>query len=274
MPRLPTGTETTSLVQRRTKTNANLSVTFSLEVLRMVAHINLIVILLIANVITKYWVDPRVPPDTTTVYKIFGFNHACNALDYNPAKQFAALTIIFFSGPMVMFIFLSHLRTRTMYQHNEIPKWQLTFSRIVTPLNLYANGVLYMWFVNSPDQAPPQGYGFIAHYIPYMAFQISIAITAFQQANYLIARNSHPFGVSASVAKMYIRYLVIITLTCQTLTISILMSRPILDSKNNIVHQAIFRAIADLYSTTILVLPPLFSFLQIKNGETSKITFE
>ena len=113
-----------------------LSLTFHIETLRMIAFINFDIVMITCSVLTRYFVD--IPTHETTIYKLFGFNHACNVLDYHPAREVGAIMLIFMILPFAAFILLSHYRTKYAYETGKVPKWLLVYSNITSPFNFMA----------------------------------------------------------------------------------------------------------------------------------------
>jgi hypothetical protein len=245
-----------------------LSITFHLETLRMIAFINFDIVMVLCSVLTKTFVT--IPTDQTVIYKIFGFNHACNVLDHHPAREVGAILLIFFILPMASFLFLSHYRTKRAFQMGQVPAWLLTYSTVTTPFNFLATSWCYMWFVNSPEDT----YGFIAHYIPYLAFQIMMALVAFHQVFYLIYKNSLPWGIPSWAAVAYAIFLTVLTIVYTIFVVSILVGQPVWDSVHNDADRIFAEVIAKLYSVCVLILPVLFSYKHRQNGEYHTISFE
>jgi len=129
--------------------------------------------------------------------------------------------------------------------------------------------MIHLWFVNSP-----QGdLGFIAHYIPYMMFQIGVGLVAIHQAHYLIQVKKIPFSLPRWAAIWYARSVVFLTILCQVLTISILAGHPILDSKGDEGQRAIFQKIAKVYAFVALVVPIVLASISMKNDDMTTIEF-
>ena len=167
-------------------------------------------------ILSAFWIrmklfvedKPGYDPKETAIYKIFGFNHSCNVMDHMPAREVAALMSIFCCYPFVLFHIISFFRIRYDFLTDEIPEKCYTISKIVTPINILSSAYIFLWFVNIPDGE----YGFVAHYLPYMAFQLMIVLTEIQQVEYMIAKNRIPFNISDGVAKFYYRFLIYFTI--------------------------------------------------------------
>jgi len=240
---------------------------FKIETLRIFSLCAFLVLLLVCTILTRIYVDPVIPPETTVIYKLFGFNHACNNVDHNPSRQVAALSIVFFSFPYCLFLFLQHLRLKMDVEEDSVPRWQLTFSKVVLPFNLYVNAILYMWFVNTPEIS-----GFVPHYLPYLAFRLSLAIVAFQQVQYLRAMHKIPFGINDVLASFYTWVLIIVSAFSQICVLTIVFGDPILDSKNNLEQREIFEVLATVQ--TFFIFAPIVLAWDTRNrSEVNTITF-
>lgn len=276
--------ETKRFFRRGSKARKDtISVTFHLETLRMVAFINFVITLLVCSLLTKYYVD--VEPEDTEIYRIFGFNHACNVVDHHPAREVGSILILFFILPLAIFHFLSHYRTRRAVEEGRVPPWLLTFSSIVSPYNFLATCWCYMWFVNNPDDT----YGFIGHYIPYLAYQVMMALMAFHQVFYLVHSSSSssssssnsssttisclPWEVRKETALGYAIFLALLTTVYTAYVVSILAGSPIWDSVNNDNDRLFAQIMAKLYSLCTLFLPIVFAAIERKNGDLHTISF-
>lgn len=267
--------------------------TLNIEVFRFVAFVNILSLFAVGKIVSDLYVfAPEVPGTTilgmvptgthdvtdTKIYQMFGFNHLCNVVDFNPSKEIAAIMVFFHVFPMNCFLCLSHMRTYLAYKNKEVPKWLLTYSTFSTPFCIIATGLIHLWFVNGPQMEYPDGYGFIGHYLPYMGFQISLGLVAIQQLHYYIAIDKIPFGISPALATFYVRFVIVVTLLCQLCVLSIMMGHPILDSKAGGVEgtweRKAFVILGDVYAFTGLIGPLVFSFADMRNGDTNTITFE
>ena len=170
---------------------------------------------------------------------------------------------------MSAFCFLAHYRTRYAYETGEVPKWLLAYSTITTPFCFMSMCWTYMWFVNSPDDQ----YGFLAHYIPYLAFQITLAFVAFHQVAYLYYLDKIPLGLPPAVAVGYVIFLVLLTIVYTVYVVSILMGTPIWDSVHNDADRVFAEVMAKIYSICVLIIPPVLAAVERRNGDVNTITF-
>ena len=123
------------------------------------------------------------------------------------------------------------------------------------------------------SQLSQYGRGFIAHYIPYLAFQITLALIAFHQVAYLIYLDKIPFGVSPKVAIGYAIFLTIVTIIYTVYVVSILMGTPVWDSVNSTADRLFAEIMAKIYSVCVLILPIVFAAVERTNGDVNTLCF-
>jgi len=247
------------------------SITFHVESLRLFAHSSFLFILVVAAVLTETLQDKldSIPdPTETTIYNIFGFNHTCNWIDHNPAKLVAGILLPAFQLPYFLYIYFYHKRVQKSVENNEVPKWLLQYSSVITPFNLLAVSQIHIWLVHPPHDT----YGFIAHYIPYFSIQTTFALQLILNVYYLTSKNNLPWGIPASHGKFYVYWLILLTLLSQGGVIVILSPATFFDTKNNMTQQIIFRAVSYLYSFCVWVLPIPISATLRKDGDLMNIS--
>jgi len=222
--------------------------------------------------------EPHINPKESKIYELFGFLHTCSSVDYNPAKEIAAILLPLFTIPMILFLILSHQRAKLSYLNKEIPKSLYTYSKFMTPICLVFNSLVHLWFVNDPDKSYPEGMGFIGHYLPYAGFQISLGLIAINQLYYSIHLKTIPFNIPENIAKIYVYFVIVVTICCQMCTLSIVFEHPILDSAktdadgNGTWERDAFQTLANIYVVTGLGGPFIFSIWEIFNGDTNTFT--
>ena len=244
--------------------------TFHVESLRLFAHISLISILALCAIITDTSnLSTIPPPESTAIFKLFGFNHSCNWVDHNPSRMIAGILIPTFQVPMMLYVCLSHQRLKRSVRKSIVPNWLLEYSTITSPFNFVTFALLHMWFVNNPDD----DYGFIPHYIPYFMLQISLSLMGFLNVQYLISTNNIPWGVKPGLAWAYQYITVGIAIICIMGVITLLLGFPFFDSVNNDVERRVFQAFSHLYAITIVVCPIAFAATERLNGDVYTIKF-
>jgi len=210
------------------------------------------------------------------VYKTFGFLHTCSYVDFNPAKEIAAILLPLFSFPMSIFLVLNHFRIKLSVMNGECPSWLYKWSLISSPLNIFLIQMTHLWFVNSPDMEYPDGVGFLGHYLPYAGFQTALAITAFTQVQYNIFLKKIPFGLPDWSAKFYVQFTCVLTVTYQLIVMAILNGTPILDSvkggEEGTWERVAFLILTKVYAIVALLVPIAASGYEMFNGDTNSFT--
>jgi len=247
--------------------------TFHIESLRLFGQVAFLFTLGICAVITeRSGLESIPPPEATEVFRIFGFNHVCNYIDHNPSKTFAGLVIPLYTIPMILYVFLYHSRLKARFStRGDVPYWLVVFSKVTLPYNITSFALLHMWFVNSPDG----DYGFVAHYVPYLMYQVALSLLLFMNVQYLISTKNLP-GISKSrpwLAWTYQFFSLGLTFVSICGVITLLAGYPILDSKNNMTEQWIFRVISYFYGFNIVIAPIVLSAIERRNGDENVITY-
>jgi len=218
---------------------------------------------------------PYINPKEKKIYEIFGWLHMCTYVDFNPAKEIAAILLPLFSFPMSVFVILNHFRIKLSVMNGECPPWFYKWSLITSPLNLFVFQMVHLWFVNSPDMEYPDGVGFLGHYLPFCGFQTALAITSFTQVQYNIFLKKIPFGLPEWSAKFYVQFFCLLTLAYQIIVVSILCGTPILDSKKGgdegTWERVVFIALDNMY-IFCCVVGIFASGFETFNGDTNSFT--
>lgn len=246
--------------------NNRFELTFNIETLRMIAYLALVAMVVVGVVVTAKFVD--VPAESTVIFATFGFNHICNVFDHQPSRTTSALLVLTFIIPMALFVVTAHYRTRDAVVEGRVPRSLATYSTITTPFVLLSVCYTYLWFVNSPDG----DYGFIAHYLPYVALQLALGLLAIHEVRFLIHTGRLPFGASPALARTYLWLLLAITVACQVAVFSLLLGVPILDSVNDPGQRTAFQILMYTYSFLAIVMPIFFAARNRKNGLISTVS--
>jgi len=249
--------------------SAGLSVarTFHIELLRMIGLIALFLVFFVGEIITSIFINHRIPPETTEIYRIFGFNHMCNSVDHNPAREVAALMVPLSAVPLSFFYVLLYFKMQYMAKIGKIPTSLYTYTKFTTPYNVLAFSLMHMWMVNPPDG----DYGFTAHYIPYAAVQWGTVFTAIQQVWYHIAVEKVPFGFSVLSAKIYLAIFIGFTCFSQFSTIKTLFFEEPGANERGVY----MTYLSYFYFCFLTVFPAIFSYGTVKDDRhMDKITFQ
>jgi len=241
-------------------------ITFNIETLRMISYCTLIFMVLVGIIVTDTLV--AIPPEQTVIFEIFGFNHICNVFDHQPSRSISALLVLFYIVPMSTFVNLSLFRAKTAFKLNQIPKWVLTLHQVFFPVIFISVCYVYMWFVESPDEA-----GFVPHYIPYVMLQLAMGLLSIQEVAFLAETGALPFNNSQLIARAYLVFLVTTTVACQLCTFTVIGGHPILDSKNNDAQRKGFQFLMYFYSFLAIIVPIPLSYSHRKLAANMTISF-
>ena len=185
----------------------------------------------------------------------------------------ASIMLPLFSFPMTIFLILAHYRNQLVYVNapdDKEAKSLYWFSKYSTYYTVSSLQMVHLWFVNSPDAAYPDGFGFIGHYIPYATYQFALALMAAMQVKYDIITGNIPFSVPAPVARSYVVFIFGLTAIYQTITIALFVGTPILDPKNGGLDLVVFKVVTKLYTLCSLVVPTACSVWTIfYSGDTN-----
>ncbi|MEM9136097.1 MAG: hypothetical protein AAGB01_01930 [Cyanobacteria bacterium P01_F01_bin.42] len=248
-----------------TKPNYSVNLKFNPEILRIIAYVALIIILLVGYVLTETMV--KVDPQTTAIYKLFGFNHACNLLDYEPSRTVSAMLLPFWEVPFLLYAVFNFLRINDAYRQDEVPRYSFLVSAIFLPFEILFIVWFRIVFVWSPEVS------FLNHYLPYIGFQILLFLVAFENYLYFYAMKALPFRNSQFMAIGYLSLLLVVTLLYVLIGLSTALGHPILDLLNNPVQLTFFRSLASFYTVLSIPVPLALSWFELKRSPGHEIEF-
>jgi len=164
--------------------------------------------------------------DKTFIVKMFHFPHTCVMIDENPAKTPVAILFIIGMVVLMLWTYLDQLRIKREYAAGETClKNVVTFSKYTWLFRCLCFLLFPLCFVNSPTYDPDPyfdpvdptvtyeqmfdwGRGawfkFILHYIPYLLWQLAVALQAVEQAYYHYVMGTFPFIPSKKLIGMYL----------------------------------------------------------------------
>ena len=136
-------------------------------------------LLLIGTFVTNHYVQwpfdgEGFDAQATFIYELFGFNHTCTILDFNPSRTISAIAVMMSVGPFLMYVILNRFRMEHEYINGNIGYKLYTLNKVFTPLMVISFGFFYLVFVNQPLDMT----SFILHYIPYMNYQIGMGLVS------------------------------------------------------------------------------------------------
>ncbi|EAZ91095.1 hypothetical protein [Crocosphaera chwakensis] len=246
--------------------NYAFSLTFNPEILRIISYVALIIILLIGAILTETMVN--IDPHTTAIYKLFGFNHSCNWLDYEPSRTVAAMLLPLWEIPFLFYIIFNFLRIQDAYKENKAPRYTYIVSTIFLPIEILLTVWFRIVFVWSPEV------NFLHHYLPYIGFQFLLFLVAFENALYFYAMKALPFKNSRFLAISYLVVLFAVTVAYTVVGLSIAFGHPILDLINDPAQRVFFRSLTNFYTILVVPVPIILSVLELKRSPNHQLSFE
>jgi len=266
------------LPKSKNEDEIKLRLSFNIETLRMIGLTFMIIMLLVGRIITdKFVTFPDGTIEDTFIYQKFHFAHTCVYIDYQPAKQIAAIIAQGFLYPMFLYVILAYNRAAHDHKTGEISDKLWTYTRIVTPYYIVSIPLFVLCFVNNPDNDDRWFFGldhagFWWHYIPFFGYQLTLCLLAVGQVWYTIEKNLIPFGISRKMAKAYAITSCCVLVYYTAFIVSYLLDHPILDTtvpRNN----TFARVIMFTFPTLVIILPIIFANEERKNGNTNLIEF-
>lgn len=243
--------------------NYALSVNFNPEVLRLASYAGLVFFLIVGFVVTHFFV--HVPPTETAIYQLFGFNHTCNILDYEPSRTITAMLLPLWEIPFLFYLIFHVLRVHDGYREGVVPRYVFLVTLAFAPVQLLLTVWFRVIFVWSPEEY------FLGHYLPYVGFQFLLFLTAFGNVLYFNAVGALPFG-RRWLARGYLAVLFTVTALLITLGLSVALGSPILDSVGNETHLAIFRSLSMSYVFLVIPVPMVLSWLELRRSPRHTLT--
>jgi len=239
--------------------------TFHVESLRFFGFLGFMVLLVMGALITEQsGLDTIKDPTETVIFKLFGINHSCNWVDHNPAKMLASILLMPLAQvPMMLYIVFWHCRLAKDVKNGKVPKWLLNMSRILSPFNFITMAELQLWFVNNPDDT----YGFTAHYIPYLMFQIAVCLMQIQNILYLSAKNDLPWGLPTWSAWTYTSFFAFLTIFYTVYVVSTIAGHPILYAPNSDTELLLTQLLFGLWASVTIAGTLIFSAKEMTNGD-------
>ncbi|ABW32866.1 hypothetical protein [Acaryochloris marina] len=250
--------------RKKSSPNYSFSLEFNPEILRIIAYVSLITLLVIGYVLTNTVVD--VDPETIVIYKIFGFNHACNVIDHEPSRTVSAMLLPFWEVPFLLYVIFNFLRIQDAYRENRAPRYTFLIALYFLPLEILLTVWFRIVFVWSPEV------NFLNHYLPYVGFQILLFLVAFENFLYFYAMKALPFKNNRSIALGYLSLLLVVTFLYVIIGLSLGLGYPLLEPTTNPTHRAFIQALANLYTFLVLPVPLCLSFFEMKRSPKHTLT--
>ncbi len=214
--------------------------------------------------------------DKTFISQLFGFNHTCSLLDFNPSKTVAALVIMIHEVPTCLFIMLQFWRitSQTSAKYNKLK----IFTYFASPIQFIAVLYFYMVFVNSPDGEYGTEEGmtkFTLHYLPYMFWQTGMLLMALQQSWYIVLNDSIPVSwVSKGWIWVYTQSMVVVFIVYTWFIWSFINGDPLWNTFTDTGRIAA-QTVMWIWNVYALFIPIYFAYEESKdNGKCTRIVIE
>ena len=242
------------------------NVTFNPEIFRIIGYVGFIVMLVVGSFLTNKF--SGVDPQTTTIYKLFGFNHSCYVIDYEPSRTVSAMLLPFWEIPFVLYIIFSFLRVQDAYREKKAPLFAFIVSAICLPIALLLTVWVRIVFVWNPEV------NFMNHYLPYIGLHVLFFLIAFENFLYFYAMKALPFNNNRILAIGYLVLLLVVTLLYVVFGMSSGLGHPILDLINNNGQRLFFRILSSTYTFLVLPIPLILSFWEIRRSPKHTLSLD
>lgn len=197
---------------------------FNMEHLRAFGLLFGMVMLAVGKVLTESFVwkreDTPNKVEETYIDQLFHFPHTCVFIDFNPSKTVAAILVVAVVVPLIAFTVLNRYRLKLAAEKGEIDAngFLIKFSEATWLLRALSFTYFFLVFVNSPDGKYEEGqedwtvaqrFGnlawrkYLVHYLPFMFWQLALALMAIEQTWYKSVTGDIPFGISCPTLKVY-----------------------------------------------------------------------
>mmetsp|Transcript_17131 Transcript_17131/g.37181 ORF Transcript_17131/g.37181 Transcript_17131/m.37181 type:complete len:292 (+) Transcript_17131:109-984(+) len=268
---------------------------FNIERIRLFGLLGAVVLILVGTFVSKYAVvfPPKDDPSTfleklmgapsdfvsekTFIYQFFGFNHTCSMLDFNPSKTISALIIMLHIMPMDFFIICHYLRvtTQTDPKYDNLKK----VTKIFSPLEFAFMTYFYLVFVNSPDGVYGTHAGtmkFIAHYTPYMLWQLGMVMMAIQQCWYIALKDMIPLSwVTKEMMWTYCQMMMVMFVVYTVFCWAFIVGSPLWPTtSDHPVGQFVAKCVMYGWDLISIAIPAYFAYLESSDGNDTQFTFK
>mmetsp|Transcript_62355 Transcript_62355/g.71602 ORF Transcript_62355/g.71602 Transcript_62355/m.71602 type:complete len:315 (+) Transcript_62355:155-1099(+) len=158
--------------------------------------------------------------EKTYIVQLFLFAHTCVYIDENPAKTIVAICFLIALLALNLYTYLVKERIKNEAASDPRLEYVAIISKYTWRIRFICFLVFPLCFVNSPVYDPhpfvdpldatweqlfadPAWGQFIRHYIPYLLWQLAVALQAIEQAFYHHNMGTMPFGISKTAIKIY-----------------------------------------------------------------------
>lgn len=275
------------------RTFGSRKIAFNLEMIRFFALLGGIALLITGKTVSNFAVvfpaksDPSsvwdklfngapsdFDPTKTFIFQLFGFNHTCTVLDFNPSKTISALVIMLHTMPLCFFVLCHYMRVTS--HTDPCFKNLQRFTTIFTPFQFIAFTYFFMVFVNSPDgeHGTPEGMRkFVFHYVPYMCWQLGMLLMAVQQCWYIYLKDQIPYEcITKDMLWGYIVFMGILFVIYTYFCWSFIYGKPAWDTFSE-PGRTLGIIIMYTWDFVAVVIPLVFAHKEAQDGKDSEIVF-
>jgi len=212
----------------------------------------------------------------TFIYKMFGFNHTCTMLDFNPSKTISALIIMLHTVPCCFFVVCHYLRitAQTDPKYDSLKK----VTNIFTPIQFLVFLYFYMVFVNSPDgvYGTPEGMTkFTLHYIPYMLWQLGMLLMGIQQCWFIHLKGMVPFSwITVDMMWTYVQFLIVLFCVYCYFCWSFILGSPAWDTHTSLLGKRAAQTIMYTWDIAAVVVPTIMAWVESTDGNDTMFVFK
>jgi len=211
----------------------------------------------------------------TFIYQLFGFNHTCTLLDFNPSKTIAALIIMLHTLPCCFFVVCHYLRitAQTDPKYANLQKTTV----ILTPIQFIVFIYFYMVFVNSPDgeYGTEEGmHKFTLHYLPYMLWQLGMLLMGIQQCWFIALKGMIPFSwITPLMMWRYVQFMIFLFIVYSWFCWSFILGSPAWDTST---PMGLLLAKTIMYGWDIVavVVPTVMAWYESTDGNDTMLVFK
>jgi len=193
----------------------------------------------------------------TYIVQLFHFPHTCVFIDENPAKTPVAIFFLIALPALMLFTYLSKERIKDEAAGDPRLEYVAIISKYTWLIRIICFLVFPLCFVNSPAYDPhpfvdpahatweelfadPAWGKFILHYIPYLGWQLAVALMAIEQAWYHFAMGTFPFGIHKTTIGIYLTMMMLLLLYYTLWIVTFLVGVPFpyhtIDEEPDVAH--------------------------------------
>ena len=250
----------------------NTVVKFNIEILRCVGLFSITIILVIGIVLTVFvtkWPDgnSKFDSEATYIYELFGLNHSCIYIDFNPSRTVSAFLMAFLHIiPTNCYTILNYFRIQCDFKKGRISKRLEMYNKITTPIIFFFTTTFILVFVNQPLDLS----SFVLHYIPYFTWQGALCLMEIGQISYLIEREKIPFNIPKQLMRFYYVFFIGFWMFFSVYVWAIIGGFSIINT-STAVGLTFVKMVIYAFSLLLIIIPTIFAYIESKDPEIGMI---